>query len=158
MDLMSKIRELLKKEGVPAALRFLNARTPHRFTGIYRYDGTILRNVYLYDAYNPAQENGDDVNMEDAYCANVGRQGAGIEFNDIHASKTIALKKNSAVVSYCGALIRDSENNPWGTLCHFDIKPCQTTDKDLNVLEKVAPVIYEALLEKGYPRLAGPIE
>ena len=32
-------------DGVHAALRYLNSRTPHRFTGVYRYDGDVLRNM-----------------------------------------------------------------------------------------------------------------
>ena len=126
MDIISKTQEILKKEGIHATLKFLNSRTPHRFTGIYRYDRNILRNVHLFDQFDPLVTNGQDVQMEDAYCANVGRVGKGLEFSDIKTDKNIAIKSGSPVISYCGALIMDSSGKPYGTLCHYDIKPSGT--------------------------------
>ena len=41
------------QQSVHAALHYLNARTPHRYTGIWRYEGELLRNEALYDRSNP---------------------------------------------------------------------------------------------------------
>lgn len=59
--------------GVYAALRYLNSHTLHRFTGVYQYDGEMLRNTALFDRFDPQQQRGIDVPLADAYCANVGR-------------------------------------------------------------------------------------
>ena len=148
---------MLEPEGVHSALRFLNSRTPHRFTGIYRYDGDVLRNVYLFDQFDPASTKGQDVPMVDAYCANVGRAGSGIEFSDVGTDRKVEIKSGSPVVSYCGALIRDSSGEPFGTLCHYDVKPCDVPVSDLPLLEEIAPLIYEALVREGVPAAAGTI-
>ena len=156
-NILSHVGQILDTEGVHAALRFLNSRTPHRFTGIYRYDGDMLRNVYLFDLYDPGSTQGQDVPMVDAYCANVGRAGSGIAFSNVDTDPTVETKSGSPVISYCGALIRDARGNPYGTLCHFDIKSCDTPVSDLPVLEDVAPLIYQALVSEGLPELAGSI-
>jgi hypothetical protein len=61
------------RDGLHTALRYLNSRTPHRFTGVYRYDGEVLRNMALFDRSAPETQRGIDIPMADAYCANVGR-------------------------------------------------------------------------------------
>ncbi len=69
IELVEYFTSLLQAQGVYATLRFLNSRTPHRFTALYRYDGPILRCEYLYDRFHPAVQSGDDVPMERAYCS-----------------------------------------------------------------------------------------
>jgi len=46
-------RTVLTEEGIHAALKFINARSSHRFTSIYQFDGSTLHNLYLYDRANP---------------------------------------------------------------------------------------------------------
>jgi hypothetical protein len=41
--------DLLHQQGVHAALEHLNHRTPHRYTGLFRFDGEMLRNEALFD-------------------------------------------------------------------------------------------------------------
>jgi len=94
--------------------------------------------------------------MIDAYCANVGLGGAGIEFSNINSNKKLGIKSGSPVISYCGALVCDSSGKPYGTLCHFDIKPCDTTG-GLPILEKITPLIYRSLVCQGLPEQGGTI-
>lgn len=154
---LSNVQRLLDEDRVHDALRLLNSRTPHRFTGIYRYEGEVLRNLYLFDVFNPAVTTGSDVPMIDAYCANVGRSGKGIEFRDVARERQIEVKSTSPVVSYCGALIRDADGEPYGTLCHYDLKPCDTPTSDLPLLEELAPRFYQALVRGGAAAEAGLI-
>lgn len=156
-DIISDANSILEAEGVHSTLKFLNKRTPHRFTGIYRFDGDMLRNVYLFDQFEPSLTKGQDVPMVDAYCANVGRAGCGIEFSDVGSDQKIQIKSRSPVISYCGALILDSQQNPYGTLCHYDVKPCDEPVSDLPALETVAPLIYKALLREKMPEKSSPI-
>ena len=151
--IIAEFRTIVRNRGLHDGLRFLNARTPHRYTGIYRYDGDMLRNVYLYDQFSPSVCKGADVKMVDAYCALVGQRQATVEFADINAEKSIAVKADSPVVSYSGALIRDDHGEPFGTLCHFDTKPSQARMSDVPLLEAIAPLIY-TILQDGDP--AGP--
>ncbi|MHB8915671.1 MAG: hypothetical protein ACYC4K_07640 [Thiobacillus sp.] len=64
-----RFEAILSSAGISAALGFLNARTPHRFTAIYRYDGDMLRNEYLYDQFHTEVVKGEDVPLAKAYCS-----------------------------------------------------------------------------------------
>lgn len=39
----SRFASPLQQHGVRAALRYLNDRTPHRYTGLFRFDGDVPR-------------------------------------------------------------------------------------------------------------------
>lgn len=144
-EALELFRQSLQQGGLEAALKYLNSRTPHRFTGIYRYDGEMLRNERLYDRADPEQFQGDDVSMQDAYCALVGQQGESLTFIDVNQDGRITVKSGSPVIAYCGVLIRDAAGQPFGSLCHFDIQPCQARLSDVPLLEAAAPLVYQAL-------------
>ncbi len=132
-------------DGVHAALRYLNSRTPHRFTGVYRYDGEMLRNMALFDRFEPEKQTGGDIPMADAYCANVGRTGTPLEFADPEGDGRFTYLPGSPVVCYSGVLISSPEGAPFGTLCHYDIRRCEMRTTDIPLLEASAPLIYSAL-------------
>src|SRR3954464_5010579 len=99
----------LRREGLHAALRFLNSRTPHRFTALYRYDGDTMRNVALYDRTDPALERGFDVGVADAYCATVAKRGKAFEFRDTKLLASDERHAANPVVCYCGVLVPGSD-------------------------------------------------
>ena len=45
---LDEFQEILKLDG-PAGLPYLNARVPHRYTGIYQLEDGVLHNRYLFD-------------------------------------------------------------------------------------------------------------
>lgn len=126
--------------GVHEIIKRLNNRTPHRFTGIYRYDGAVLRNEYLYDRFNPSVKHGDDIPMKDAYCSVVKIIGTIESWNAPHEPCLHDIK--SPVVSYCGVLIRNEVGEPFGTLCHYDFLPCEQRISDRQFLEALAQMFY----------------
>jgi hypothetical protein len=137
------------RDGVHAALRYLNSRTPHRFTGVYRYDGETLRNMALFDRSEPDKQRGIDIPMADAYCTNVGRNREPLEFADAKGDGRFPYLPGSPVVCYSGVLISSPEREPYGTLCHYDIRRCETRTSDVPLLIAAAPLIYEALKGAG---------
>lgn len=56
----SRFASQLQQHGVHAALRYLNDRTPHRYTGIFRFNGDVLRSEALFDRYHPSEQKGAD--------------------------------------------------------------------------------------------------
>ncbi|MBA3460924.1 MAG: hypothetical protein H0T46_13225 [Deltaproteobacteria bacterium] len=141
---LAELRVALR-DGVHAALRYLNGRTPHRFTGAYRYDGELLRNMALFDRSEPEKQRGDDIPMAHAYCTNVGRNREPLEFADAKADGRFTYLSASPVVCYSGVLISSHEGVPYGTLCHYDIRRCETRTSDIPLLKAAAPLIYDAL-------------
>ncbi len=141
---VESFKNILIQSGLHDALRFLNHRTPHRYTGVYKFDGDTLRNLTLYDSYDPKLIKGEDAPMAVTYCSLVRTQGK-LEIND--AENDIRVKNIiiTPVASYCGVLIRDAEGKPFGTLCHFDMKRCQEQVLDFPMLEEAAKYLFKYL-------------
>ena len=138
-------RRLLAGEATGAAhavLQFLNGRTAHRFTGLYRFDDDVLRNVALHDRADPATRVGADALRRETYCGIVGATEQ--PFFTVHAGEDPRLIEHAArasVVSYCGALVRSVDGTPVGTLCHFDLRSQPVPADEIPLLEAIAPLL-----------------
>ncbi|SMB84890.1 GAF domain protein [Hymenobacter roseosalivarius DSM 11622] len=143
---IGEFTSVLQQHGIHTALQYLNSRTPHRYTGVFRFDGDQLRNEALYDRRDPANvQQGPAAPMEATYCALVGRQQAPLEITDATTDPRVKGVVDTPVVSYCGVLIRDSEGKAFGTLCHYDMQRCQERTTDLPLLEAAADLLYNQL-------------
>lgn len=143
---LRKFERAIEAQGIIGGLRVLNGRAPHRFTGIYRYMPTILKNVQLIDAFTPELVRGDDVPLEDAYCLLLSARRQ-LVFGDLD-NLPCAVKVASPVVSYCGTLLVRSNGEPYGSLCHFDVNRCQHAGTEIALLETVAPILMNLLEEQ----------
>ena len=140
---------VLSQQGVHAALGYLNSRTPHRYTGIFRFDGQHSRNLMLFDRYDPLVRQGQDVPLAEAFCSLVGRQEEPLQILDA-ALDPRAQQVDTLVVSYCGVLIRDAQRRIFGTLCHYDLELCQALAMNLPLLEAAAQLFYDHLNTIGF--------
>ena len=151
--LIDDFERTLRSNGLHAALGLLNARTTHRFTGVYRFDGDWLRNVALFDRWNPEAAVGADAPMRETFCAIVPTQGATLEVADGTTDTRFPWMSQNPVVSYCGTLLRSEAGQPFGTLCHFDFSRCETASSQLfPLMAAAAPMIYRALTRAGPAR------
>ncbi len=135
----AELRTMLRTSEVIAALAYLNARTRFRFTGIYRVEPPLLRNLHLFDRENPALNvSGNSSPLEDTYCSITARSERGFATPDASADRR--LKTHAArdsVISYCGVPILMEDGRVWGTLCHFDVRPRLIPPAEVPVLESV---------------------
>ena len=133
------VLEALGGEGLHGALRRLNARTRYRFTGIYRFDPPLLRNVALFDRENPALRLSDDAVMRETYCSLVGERAAPLAVTDgEHDPRAAQTGAWRTLRAYCGVPLRDASGAVVGTLCHFDPRPRLPGPADQALLERVA--------------------
>lgn len=150
--MVSAIEDLLESEGVHAALRYLNSRASHRFTGIYRVDAPTLRNLRLFDRENPMLRVGSDTPMRETYCSLVAASGEPFATADSRADPRLREHPaRDSTLAYSGVPLRDETGATWGTLCHFDILPRPVPEEEIAVLEAVAPRILSALREEEVP-------
>ena len=143
---LQEFKGALESSGVHGALGYLNKRTPHRYTGIYRYDGETLRSLAIYDRYDPNVQKGEDAPMAATYCSLLQEQQA-LEITDATEDARVKDIVITPVTSYCGVLIRDSDGKPFGSLCHFDMKRCQERLTDFPLLESAAEILYQLYSE-----------
>ncbi|MBJ6107702.1 hypothetical protein JAO73_01675 [Hymenobacter sp. BT523] len=139
---------VLERQGVHAALGYLNGRTPHRYTGVYRFDGDTLRSEALFDRKLPEVRQGADAPLAETYCSLVGRTEALVQILDAAADPQ-ARGIATPVISYCGVLIRDGQGKAFGTLCHYDLQRCQERTTDQPLLAAAAQLLYQRLRPAG---------
>lgn len=151
LEITEALQDILDAEGVHGALRFLNQRSPHRFTGIYRLDPPLLRNVFLFDRENPGLQAGSDAPLRETYCSITGTAASPFHTDDAQEdSRLQAHPARDSTLSYCGVPLWDpSSGAAVGTLCHFDLVPRPVPVEEIRVLEAAAPLIMDRLRESG---------
>ena len=65
-NIAKTFEENLQRHGLFHALAFLNGTTPYRFTGVYRFEGGVVKSVLLYDRKNPELRIGENVPWKDS--------------------------------------------------------------------------------------------
>ena len=144
------LRDALTVGGPRAALAYLNSRTPHRFTAMYRFDDKTLRNLVFYDAQNPAQDRTDDIPVLASYCVFVRDNGGAFATGHAaHDDRLGAHPKRSVLQAYCGVPLRDEEGTMFGTICHFDFEPMDMAATEVELMEAVAPMLRRVLGESA---------
>lgn len=128
----------LHRDGVAGLLAALNARTRYRFTGLYRVDPPLLRNVCLFDRENPWLCAGGDINtLDETYCALVAGGAGPVAIADAPRDRRY-LPQAPSVLAYLGVPVLGAGGEVWGTLCHYDVRPRVVPEGELPVLEWAA--------------------
>jgi hypothetical protein len=145
-DAARRFADLLAASGLHAALEFLNARTRHRYTGVYRFDPPLLRSVCLFDRENPTVTLGGDVPMRETYCAIVGERAAPFATPDAAAdARLVRHPSRASTLAYCGVPVRGADGSCAGSLCHFDVRPRLVPDSEVPLMERAAEMIGQGL-------------
>lgn len=145
-DAAREFSAVLSERGLHAALRFLNARTRHRFTGVYRFDPPTLCNVCLYDRENPTLNVGTDSPMTETYCSILDETRAPFGLEDSATDPRVAAHPaRQRVISYCGVPLLSADGTSVGTLCHFDLRPRIVPASEIPFMEAVAPLLLQTV-------------
>lgn len=145
-ELASVFEQTLREQGISPALQVLNRSTPYRLTGIYRFDGDIVRSVILFDRKNPHLKVGEDVPWMDSYCRMAAEDGRRLEITDAPRDpRLVAHAAREAVQAYAAVLLKTPTLLPLGTLCHYDLQPVTPPPGVFADLEAVAPAVERAL-------------
>ena len=141
----AELSMMLRTSEVISALAYLNARTRFRFTGIYRVEPPMLRNLHLFDRENPSLHvSGNASPLEDTYCSITARSKGAFTTEDAGADRRLeSHAARDSVISYCGVPIRMEDGGVWGTLCHFDVRPRLIPSTEVPVLESVVTLFAE---------------
>ncbi len=150
--LVEQFATLLAQRGLHPALGFLNARTRHRFTGVYRFDPPMLRNIALFDRENPTLCLGNDTPMRETYCSLICRDAAPFATDDAGADARLSMHPaRGSVIAYCGVPIMSEDRAPVGSLCHFDLRPRLTSLAEIPLLQRAAPLVMHLVAQPRQP-------
>ena len=123
----------------PAGLDFLNARVPHRFTGVYRLENGVMYNVYLHDkAGEVIPEFLKAVPLGDSFCQFVLRDGFFCTSDTLANPMLNGHKYQGVIGAYYGVPLVDNYGALYGTLCHFDVPNYRISDEEFAFFTKAA--------------------
>ena len=140
-DVVRMYRALLDVDG-PAGLGYLNKRVPHRYSAVYRLDGSTLRNEFVFDKLGElTPEFLKEVPLTDSFCQFVIRDGAFRTANTTLDERLSGHKYQGVVGSYHGLPLEDNYGNLYGTICHFDVDKHDLDDQEFGVLKGAAKLL-----------------
>jgi len=131
--------------GVEGALKYLNARTPYRYTAIYRFEGAMMRNIYLYDREGEDVSDFEKVPLADSFCQFVMAEDGFSTSDSAQDERLLGHAYRSILNSYFGLPLSRKPGTIYGTFCHFDFKPQVIADSEIEFLESVTPWLLDYL-------------
>ena len=137
--LQQEFTHVLEAMGAEGALKFLNARLPHRYTAIYRLDGGVLKNLYLHDKQGEVRpEFLAEVPLTTSFCQFVLRDGFFSTESSAGDHRLNGHPYQGVMASYTGVPLTDSQGAIVGTICHFDVIDRPMPDDEFILLQDCA--------------------
>lgn len=140
-DALLDLNQVLASQGPQAALGFLNARVPHRFTAANKIEDGHMVCVLLHDKAGKLQPGMVvKVPMDHSFCQFVIREGS---FSTTHSGQDERLAGHpfqGIMQSYCGVPLVDAAGEVAGTLCHMDMQSQLLSDVEFDVFQRAARV------------------
>jgi GAF domain-containing protein len=131
--------------GIEAGLKYLNARTAYRYTAIYRFEGAMMRNIYLYDRQGEVVSDFAKVPLGDSFCQFVMAEGGFITSDSAKDERLQGHPYQGVLNAYFGLPLSRKPGTLYGTFCHFDFKPQVIDDREIEFLQSVAPWLMDYL-------------
>ena len=138
--------EMLRSRDPHDVCAILNGRVPHRFTGIYRVDPPILRNLRLFDSDQPEVRDTDPTPLGETYCSLVlATQEPFATADSLRDDRVSDHPASLSVRSYCGVPLRRADGTPFGTLCHFDVVARPVPTSEIPLMKRAASLVMQSL-------------
>ncbi|CAN7710994.1 GAF domain-containing protein [Acidovorax sp. LjRoot66] len=141
-----------KNRSVRDALARLLLMTDFRYIGIWRFQGGMANAAVHFDRQDPSAMSAVEVSQNATYCCYVRESGK--PFKTPHALVDERLNSHparSAVASYVGVPVMDSNGTIVGTLCHYDLVPRDVAQVDTKLMLLVASYLTLNDLVPPYP-------
>ena len=101
--------------GLYGALHYLNARTSFRYTAIYRLDGQMMRNIFLYDRQGENPTSLSEVPLGDSFCQFVLRDNGFNTVNSANDARLLGNPYQGVLNSYYGLPLSRKAGTIYGT-------------------------------------------
>ena len=141
-DALLDLNQVLASQGAQAALAFLNARVPHRFTSANQFVDGHMVCVLLHDKAGKLQPGMvAKVPLGHSFCQFVMRDGC---FSTTHSGDDERLRGHpyqGVMLSYCGVPLLGARGEVAGTLCHMDPQSQMLRDEEFDVFQRAARVL-----------------
>jgi GAF domain-containing protein len=141
----AEFKARINKDGLWAALRWLNARVPYRYSAVFAFDRDMLRSLCLVDKTDPSITRCPDQPITESYCLYVQRTSTRFSVEEALVDPRVTdHPKRASYQCYYGVPLFSTDGKILGTICHFDIMPRAVTPQIAETLDQLAPLIVEA--------------
>lgn len=139
---VATLRAVMDEGGLHAGLKYLNDPVVHRYTGVFRLNNGMFRNVDLFDKEGEVMpEFLAEVPLTDSFCQFVIRDGVFCTDNTANDRRLDGHKYQGVLLTYHGVPVLDDRGELFGTLCHFDAEARTISDEQFDLLQRAAKVI-----------------
>lgn len=142
---LAQFRSAFDSGGLYGALRYLNSRTTYRYTAIYRLDGQMMRNIYLYDRKGENPTSLCEVPLSDSFCQFVLKDNGFNTGNSARDERLQGHRYQGVLNSYFGLPLSRKPGTIYGTFCHFDLEPMLIEAGEIPLLEAVSTELMDHL-------------
>lgn len=144
-EALQQLKQVVTRDGVRAALGYLNQVAGVRYSALYRFDDVTLHNLYFVDRDDPSVESTADIPVLASYRVFVRESGRRFTVDDSRSDERLGNHpKRRQIRSYCGVPLVDASGRVFGTVCHFDPEPVNVRAEDIELLEALAPLLKTA--------------
>ncbi len=145
VDPSQMLRTMIQWDGIQSGLQYLNSLSQHRYTGLFLFDGNMLKNTFIFDRQSAFQTLFPEKPASHSYCLNVKHSGQPFRVDNAPLDQRVQdHPSRDAVRSYCGVPLRDRDGTIFGTLCHFSLDPCHSKDEEIQMMQTFAGVLLES--------------
>lgn len=146
---LAELQQVLDSHGLDAALTFLNARVPHRYTAVYRLSHAYLQRLGFIDKEGGPGLEFAEVPFKDSFCELAIRQPPLVVIDADTDLRIDALPNPSLLMSYVGLPLSVAPGQLYGTLCHYDTRAHPLSDGELSFLEQASELLLQFCLRTG---------
>lgn len=150
------LKSLIDAQGLRAGVAWLNARVPHRFTGIYKFEGKAIRHLYVHDKLDenlPGVLYGD---FSDSFCRFVTAERSFSTVDSALDDRLGQHKYRGVVNAYFGTALSPSPGRIVGTLCHFDFDSMALGEREKEFMELATPLLLHRISQTEAWWSSGP--
>jgi len=142
MRTLQDFEATLSTEGPAAALAYLNRGVAHRYSAIYRFDGELLRNVFLHDKLEQVRPDFLlAVPFRHSFCQFVRRDQAFRTEDSRRDPRLDGHPYQGVVISYHSVPLVADNGILWGTMSHFDMHSHPLPDDEFQLMGEAARVL-----------------
>ncbi|MDB5868107.1 MAG: guanylate cyclase [Polaromonas sp.] len=131
--------------GLYGALHYLNERISYRYTAIYRLDGNMMRNIFLYDRKGENPTTMAPMPLGNTLCQFALADNGFNTSNSVEDERLAGHPARGIINSYFGLPLFIEPGRVYGTLCHFDFDPKVIPDSEVPLLKAVSGVLIDFL-------------
>lgn len=146
-----ELQDMLNTQGLTAALKFMNARVPHRFTAVYQLSDAYLRRLGYVDKDGGLGPESAKVPFKDSFCELAVSKGLLLVTDSTADVRLPQLPNPFMIGSYVGLPLSIEPGMLYGTFCHYDTCSHPLSDDELLFLQQASQLLTRYCLQPGVP-------